>query len=89
MHWSRFADDRRGLYHVDLREILIEIGFALGRDFLLIGLLSVARVDLLHHVEAIRHFAKRGEAHAVEALVVSKIDEELSGARVGAGGGKG
>src|SRR5271156_6900606 len=89
MHRSRLANYRGGLDRVNLRKILIEISFTLIGDLLLIRPLAVAGVDFLHHVKAIRHFAKGREAHAVQAFVVRQIDEELRGARVRPSSGKG
>ena len=55
----------------------------------MLRLLAVAGVNFLHYVPAVGDFAEWSEAHAVETLVVYEIDEELRGARVGAGGGEG
>ena len=53
-----------------------------------LGLLAVAGEDLVDHVHAFDDRAEGGEAHGVEAGVVSIVDEELGGAGVGAGGGE-
>lgn len=72
----------------DVREIFCEVGVALRGDLVLLRLLAVLRVDLVDHVHAFDDFSEGCEAHAVEAGVVSEVDEELGGARVGAGGGE-
>ena len=62
-----------------------EVGVAFGLNARLRRLLAVAHVDVLDLLPAANDLGKRRKAHAVEALVVHKIDEELRGARVRAG----
>src|ERR1700720_1052429 len=91
--WSR--SQCGGLDVIEFGEILVKIGFALFLNFVLVGaaaargtfaVVGVQRVDDIH---SFGDLAKGGKTHAVQARVVGEIDEQLSGARVWAGGGEG
>jgi hypothetical protein len=78
----------RQFYLVDEREIGLQISVALAGDHVLARGFSVARKDFVDHVHAFDDCAEGSETHAVEAGIVSVIDEELRRAGVGAGGGE-
>ena len=73
---------------VDVRKIGFQVGVALFGDQILAWGFAVNRIYFVDHVHAFDDIAEGGEAHAVEAGVVSIVDEQLGGAGVGTGGGE-
>src|ERR1700730_1612560 len=49
------------------------------------GRTAVPAVELTHYVHSLGHFPERCETAGIKAGVVSKVDEHLSGSRVGSG----
>src|ERR1700686_2970553 len=84
-----------GLDVIELGEVLIQVGFTLLLNFVLVGASAAGRafavvsIKGVYDVHSVRDLAKRGETHAVQARVVSQIDKQLSGARVWTCGGEG
>src|SRR5258708_32325583 len=66
----------------------LQVSVALIGDQVLAGRFTVVSEDFVDHVHTIDDSTKGGEAHAVEASVVSIVDEELGCAGIGAGGGE-
>jgi len=81
-------NDAGQLDFVDFGEVGSDVGIALVGDQVLAGGFAIAGVDFVDHVHAFDDGAKGCETHSIEARIIAKVDEELSGAGVGAGSGE-
>ena len=73
---------------IQIRKIGLQVGVALFADLVLAGGFTVVGIDFVDRGHAFDNSTEGRETHAVEAGVVSIIDEELPGARIGAGRGE-
>src|ERR1019366_6883294 len=81
-------NDPRQLDLVHVTKIGLQVGVALLGDQILARGFAVDSIYFVDHIHAFDDAAKGGEAHAVEAGVVSIVNEQLGGAGVGTGGGE-
>ena len=81
--------DRCGLNTIDIREVFVEIGLPFVGNRALVRAFAIAAIELLDDVHAGSHLAKWRKALAVVSGIIPQIDEELGGASVRAGSGKG
>ena len=84
MNWrsGRWRRHHRRDNVIELREILVEVRLPYGSDLRLVGRLSVAAENLLHHVHAGGDMTKRGKAHGIESGILTEADEKLGGASI-------
>src|SRR5580658_6709862 len=75
-------NNRRGLDHVNVGEVLVQIRLSLRRDRTLVRSLTVSAIQFLDDVHARGDLPKGSKSLAIQKRVVAEIDEQLCRARI-------